>query len=108
MILIIGGAYQGKAAYAGERYPGKPVLYNFHLKVLEKLEAGEEILPWVQAQLPLWRDSVIICDDISCGVVPMEPLNRKWREETGRALTLLSQTAGEVVRVFCGLGTKLK
>ena len=46
--------------------------------------------------------------DISQGVVPVDPLQRAWREACGRALIYLAQEAGEVYRVFCGLPERLK
>ena len=47
-------------------------------------------------------------DDISCGVIPTDEAMRKYRELVGRSLALLSKNADEVIRVFCGMGTKIK
>jgi adenosyl cobinamide kinase/adenosyl cobinamide phosphate guanylyltransferase len=54
------------------------------------------------------KPKIIICNDISCGVVPIDSEIRLWRESVGRILTILSKHADEVVRLFCGLGTKIK
>ena len=56
----------------------------------------------------LERDSVLIATDISCGVVPVDPLMRAWREACGRMNNLLAEEADEVWRLFCGLPQRLK
>ena len=55
-----------------------------------------------------WRDSVLICTDIFCGVVPLEAEARAWREATARLCAYLSGEAAGVTRMFCGLAQKLK
>ena len=54
------------------------------------------------------RDKVIISDDISQGVVPMDATEREWREMTGRCLVSLGQQADKVIRVFCGIPEVIK
>lgn len=108
MKLIIGGAYQGKKKYAMEYYDGLPLLEEFHLMVLELVKSGIDPVEYVKSHLDEYRGMVILCDDISCGIVPVDPIERKWREELGRTLGVITQNSDEVVRVFCGLGTKLK
>jgi len=108
MKLIIGGAYQGKRQYALEHYGDKELVIDFHLKVLEWLKIDIDPVLHVEKNLPDYQDKVIVCDDISCGVVPVDPLLRKWREAMGHTLTLLAKESDEVVRVLCGIGMKLK
>ena len=124
MIVIIGGAYQGKLDYVLENYPGKTVfqcslenpkmdlsgeiINSLHLMVLAQIRAGLDTLAYLNEILPKLKGKIIICDDISCGVVPVERETRIWRETMGRALTLLSKNADEVVRVFCGIGSRIK
>ena len=55
-----------------------------------------------------WQDSVLICQDIFCGVVPMGADMRAWRETTGRLCAYLAAEADTVTRVFCGIEEKLK
>ena len=62
----------------------------------------------LQDKLPALRGAVVLCDDISCGVVPLEAEERAWREATGRCLLLLTGEAQRVVRLFCGLESVLK
>jgi adenosyl cobinamide kinase/adenosyl cobinamide phosphate guanylyltransferase len=108
LVLIIGGAYQGKMAFAMEKFkiaPDDPRLVkDFHGRVREQMEHDQDPL----ADLPHWRDKIILCDDIFCGVVPLDPPTRQWRETLGRCLIRVAAEADEVYRVFCGLGIKIK
>jgi len=124
MILVIGGAYQGKLDYVLKNYPGKSVfqcdaenpdmglsadiINSLHLMVLAQTYAGRDSLKYLQEHLPGLSGKIIICDDISCGVVPIDPETRRWRETMGRCLIFLSGHADEVVRVFCGIGSRIK
>ena len=124
MILVIGGAYQGKLAYAMENHPGKKVFHcdagnpemdlsadiinSIHLMALAQIRAGIDTLTYLHEKLPEIKGKIIICDDISCGVVPVDPESREWRETVGRCLGLISKNADEVIRVYCGIAGKLK
>ena len=124
MILIIGGAYQGKLEYVSENYPGKSVfqcdaenteidfsadvINSLHLLLLAQIKAGMDCVDCLNKTLPKLKDKIIICDDITCGVVPVDGETRQWREAVGRCMTLISKNADEVIRVFCGIGTKIK
>ena len=66
--------------------------------------AQSSILP--QTEYP--AETVLICEDIFCGIVPMEDLERKWRDLAGRTLTVLASKANTVTRIFCGLPQQLK
>ena len=109
MILIFGGAYQGKFAYAQEKFGESAKIIN---------ELDQEILKWVQADedvpgkiaelIKCYPDAVFICNDISCGVVPTCPTLRKWREEVGRAMAMLARQSEQLIRLYCGIPTRLK
>ena len=53
-------------------------------------------------------DRVIVTDEIGGGIVPTDPMERTWREETGRVCCRLAAAAGQVWRVNCGLGQRIK
>ncbi len=125
MRLILGGAYQGKLDYAmahgnpavsifqgTEMEPeidfAKDVINSLHRTVLAQLRGGLNPLAYMENHLEELKSKTIICDDISCGVVPVDREMRLWRETVGRVLVLLSGHADEVIRVFYGLGTKVK
>ena len=124
MTLVIGGAYQGKLEYVMEKYPGRTlcqcdvddpemdlaadIINSLHLMTLAQVRAGVDSLKYINDKLPEMKDKIIISDDISCGVVPIDPELRQWRETTGRSLALLSKNADEVIRIFCGIESKIK
>ncbi len=53
-------------------------------------------------------DLVIVSDEVGYGVVPIDRLEREYREQAGRCMELLAASAGQVYRVVCGIGMKLK
>jgi len=109
MKLVIGGASQGKRAYAAEYYGDDfEIIADFHLLILELLKKGASPVEYMNEHLPEYEDKVIICDDIFCGVVPEDPLMRRWRESLGNVIAVIAKESDEVVRVFCGLGVRLK
>ena len=124
MILIFGGAYQGKLDFARERFgeaktvctcaaDGKlsgdaDIIYGWHELVLGLIRAGVDPVSFTKERLPRIADKIVICDDISSGVVPVDPELRAWREAIGRCMGLLAGNSDEVWRVFCGIGTRIK
>ncbi len=126
MIFIIGGSYQGKRAYAQEKFSltpedmfvcteetteidfGKRIISNIDRFALGCVRCGQEPKEYWQSHLDAIGDSILIADDISCGVVPLDPIVRTWREATGRANNYLAGEAEQVIRVFCGLGQVIK
>ena len=108
MKLYIGGAYQGQAELARQENPGAECLTDFHLLIRTKMENGEDIPAYVVSLLETASDMVIISDEIGSGIVPIEPMDRAWRETVGRALCLIASRAEQVTRVICGIGVRLK
>ena len=49
-------------------------------------------------------DVVLICEDIFCGIVPIDGMERKWRQMAGRYLQKLTAHGARVTRVVCGIG----
>ena len=102
---------------------------NFHLLVCRILKKDETLgLPYEQeaalfkttpAGLHNWKnlaetiynanpDRILVTDEIGYGIVPIDPFEREYREETGRICCLLAEKSEEVWRVCCGIGTQLK
>ena len=124
MHLMIGGAYQGKLTLAKKMYqlsdeqicdcrentidlsyPCVAHIEEFTYKcVLENVDP----IAYFAERKECWKDSVLICRDISCGVVPIDATERKWREVNGKLCQYLSKEAEKVSRVFCGLEQRLK
>lgn len=124
MHLIIGGAYQGKREFAKERWNLKEkeiftctgTEIDFTKKCIDHLEeftfacvqAGVDPRVYMEEHKEEWRDSIVICQDLFCGVVPMEVELRAWRRVTGHLCRYLTTEAQGVSRIFCGLEQKLK
>ena len=120
MILIIGGAYQGKLDFAKEAFgvtdadvyicTGDEI--DFSKRCIYRIEEftarHPDPIDYFDAHREAWRNSILILQDISCGVVPLEAENRVWRQNTGRLSQYLSRKADRVSRVFCGLEQRLK
>jgi len=110
MILIVGGAYQGKRAYALEALgldEGR-VVDHVELRIRKWVDEGLDPVMETERCLPAWRDKALLLEDVCCGIVPMDARDRAYREAVGRCGTLLSKNAQRVVRVFCGIGTVIK
>ena len=120
MILIIGGAYQGKLDYAKDAFSitdadvhtcGTGEI-DFSKRCIYKIEeftyGHPDPIGYFQAHREQWQDSILILQDIFCGVVPMGAPNRAWRQNTGRLAQYLSKEATQVSRIFCGLEQRLK
>ena len=120
MTLIIGGAYQGKLNFAKENFDitdadvhicGSGEI-DFSKQCIYKIEEftynHPDPIGYFQAHREAWQDSILILQDIFCGVVPMGAETRAWRQRTGRLSQYLSREATQVSRIFCGLEQRLK
>ncbi len=139
MVLIFGGAYQGKLDFAKEKFNltdadvfnawdapqcnyckgdctmcsdmlfwNKKIINNFDQVVLHLVKAEADANAFLDNFMERLEDKIVIVNDISQGIVPMEAELRAWREANGRAMLKLSKNAEEVYRVFCGIGEKEK
>jgi len=126
MVLIIGGAYQGKLSYALKRFNlsksdvyfcsdedtatphGKKIICGLEKWLFALAREDMDIGIYMEKFVASCENAVVICDDISCGVVPVDVLLRKWREIVGRSLGAIAQNSDEVVRLFCGIPTRIK
>lgn len=126
MILIFGGVYQGKLDYALKRFEltesdimrcadgdmvcleGKKIVYEIDKWILSLIQVERNVPDEVKSFIENNKDIIVICNDISCGIVPTDPVMRKWREEVGKTLGLLAHNADEVIRLYCGIPSKLK
>ena len=124
MKLIIGGAYQGKLDFALETFHLNPEQVftcngreiDFTKPCIDKLEeftyacvtGKKDPVAYFRDNADKWQDSVLLCQDMSCGVVPLGADMREWRQTTGLLCQFLSKEAQSVHRIFCGLEQRLK
>ncbi len=104
MILIVGGQGAGKREYARTLgFTGdESMLADLHLFLRDNPAAPESLLPY------LLQKRVIICNEIGCGIVPMDEAERAWRDRVGRMCALLAKRAEKVVRLCCGIPMIIK
>lgn len=123
MILVFGGAYQGKLEYAEKKFNintvcdcsggGRPdfsaeVVAGIEGFVMECVKGGIEAADYFREHEAEWKDSVLVITDISQGVVPTDRNVRAAREMNGRLMLYLADKAEQVHRVFCGIGKRIR
>lgn len=128
MLLIIGGSYAGKtafarhlpgfagAAFADGRSAGFEEIYNtrallhFEDYVRRALrEMGEPFLLTLPEEIIRKNpDLLLIGAEIGCGIVPLSQEERSYREAYGRVMTGLAGKASRVYRVVAGIGTLIR
>ena len=124
MTLIIGGAYQGKLEFAREAFSlgeddvftcsgteidfSRPCINALEEFTLACVRQGLDPVAYLQSHRAQWENTVFICQDLFCGVVPVDTELRSWRHTTGLVCQYLSREAARVSRIFCGLEQRLK
>lgn len=120
MILIIGGAWQGKRDFARAEFGLEEADFfrcqgpeiDFSRRCILNLENfvrdNTDPVGYFEAHRQDWQDSILICRDMFCGVVPMGAERRDWRQNCGRFCQYLAREADRVSRIFCGLEQRLK
>ena len=126
MKLIIGGAFQGKLAYASaaaeiapEEFADGAVcgfevldtcrgMNHFHEYVRRYLAEGRSVEELPERIVQKNPEVVLVANELGCGIVPMDPFERQFREAFGRLCCRLAQEAKDVHRVICGLGTVIR
>ena len=109
-VLIIGGAFQDKLKVAlgysslsadqvSDRMD-KIIVNNFQNYFKNNMD--EEGL------LEKCRGKIIICDEVGCGIIPLDKSDRVYREALGRFLCDLAALSDTVIRVTAGIGQFIK
>ena len=108
MILIVGGLGAGKRDFARRELgvreeelspvlgPGTQVLYDLH--ALDPLPDLEELMGL----------RAVICNEVGCGLVPIQAEERQRRGGGGRPRRPPGGGGGAGDRVSCGLGIRAK
>ena len=126
MIFIIGGSDQGKCAFAREILGAAEDDFFICGEETREIDFSRRCIAHIERfalaasgaanrsritgapNAARLDGKVLIADDISCGIVPVTPTLRAWREANGRANAFLAGRAERVWRVFCGLGQVIK
>ena len=122
MIFVIGPLFSGKQDYIMQAlgwsetdFLEKAVrdVQNLAAEAAEAVETSHSPLDDLQEKLRSLADrlsqkEVVIATETGCGVIPLDPLERRNREAAGRLSCLLAERAETVVRVCCGIPQVLK
>ena len=126
MIMITGGAYQGKKAYAAERFGLSPeemidgaaceytelinarCVYNYHEFIKKLLKNGEDAVQYTTELCDNNSGLIVIMDEIGSGIIPLDREERSWREVTGRCGCIIAERSDEVIRMICGIPEMIK
>lgn len=121
MRLIIGGRAQGKLDYAKRAYAladadiaqsltafSARAVYALHELIAQSMKDGKDPEAQLEALLAKNPNVIIICDELGCGIVPVDAFERAWRERTGRICCELARRAESVERVLAGVAMKIK
>ena len=98
MVFIFGGAYQGKTDFAkeafslaeGDIFSCSGTEIDFSRRCVDNIEnftlactrAGIDPVEYFRVHRGEWEESIFICRDMFCGVVPMGAETRAWRQDT--------------------------
>lgn len=123
MILITGGAFQGKTAYAQAHFhcqitdgadcgfedaKSAKMLKNYHILVRRLSEAGENPEAFTRTFCTDNPDCIVLMNEIGSGIIPLDKTERIWRESTGRCGCILAEKANHVIRMVCGIPNAIK
>lgn len=124
MILVFGGAYNGKLAYVKEKYNideedifyctlgnldlDKKVICGLHIFVREMILNDKDPLEYIKNNIEKLEGKIIITDDIGMGIVPIEKRDRMWRDIHGKCIQYISLNCIKVIRIFFGIEKVLK
>lgn len=121
MILIIGGAYQGKRGYAKKRYgldendiiEGDDMQNISSAKCIGRFEKfvyenGENAVKAAEKLLTENPEVIIIMTEIGSGIIPLDKTERRRRELAGQTGCFLAERAEIVIRMTCGIPQLLK
>lgn len=137
MILIVGGAFQGKTAYAKDKYGicEEEIIFCDDVTQCEELvqyirqekslrnircitrlqllirrlqQESVDIEKAMEALLTYRQDIILLMDEVGLGIVPLQREDRDYRELVGRAGCFLAKRASKVERVLCGVGRIIK
>lgn len=109
MILVIGGAYQGKGEFAQSiGIDPARIIYNAQDLIARAVKDGRDAERELFTLLDSGDYDAVTCDEIGMGIVPAERAERERRELTGRIMCRAAKAADAVYRVQCGIGIRIK
>ena len=115
--LIIGGKNSGKYEYLlSHGYKSEEISDTFDTKIIYKLNNWikkilldkKNPMEEIKKILETKTEYIIVCDEVNCGIVPMELQERRYVEAVGRVCCEIAKESYTVERVYCGIVTIIK
>lgn len=126
MIMITGGAFQGKRECLKRLYgfadnqilSGADCLFDdvftaaavvdYHELVRRLIGDGISVSEFTERLCRENPNAAVIINEIGCGIIPLEKSERIYREEVGKAGCIIAAHSDTVLRVFCGIPEIIK
>lgn len=126
MIMITGGAFQGKRGCLKRLYkiPENEILNgaecrfddvfaaaataDYHELVRRLISENIDPVEFTERLCRENPNAVILINEIGCGIIPLEKSERIYREQVGKAGCIIAANCETVIRVFCGIPEAIK
>ncbi len=123
MVLVTGGSYSGKTEYVKSRFNIEitngedcgfsdaftaKCISKYHILVKRLLYANNDPVTFTEKLCGENTSLIVITDEIGCGIVPVEKMERVWREAAGKCGCMIAANSSEVIRLISGIPHKIK
>lgn len=126
MIMITGGAFQGKrdclkrlygfadneilsgADCAFDDVFGAAAVSDYHELVRRLIAEKVDVVEFTERLCRENPNAAVIINEVGCGIIPLERYERIYREEVGRAGCIIASHSDTVLRVFLGIPQAIK
>ncbi|MBU9673496.1 bifunctional adenosylcobinamide kinase/adenosylcobinamide-phosphate guanylyltransferase [Planococcus sp. CP5-4] len=126
MRIVFGGAFNGKRKYVKDQLkldssvwlegelpaPGESAviagLEQWIRKQLEQQRPEQDIIAAIRELAESAGERIWILTDIGRGIVPLDQLEREWRDVTGRSYQYLFGNAEHITRIWYGIPQTIK
>ena len=85
-----------------------PLVLHLETYVRRAMEEGKDPYEFAARLMDSNPQAVLTADEIGYGIVPIGAFEREYRDTDGRVCQRIAAFSGEVYRVVCGIGTKIK
>ena len=82
---------------------------NHYHALIRRLSAAQaDPAAWTERYCDAHPDGIILLNETGCGIIPLDPAERRLRELTGICGCIIAARAETVIRVTCGIPAALR
>lgn len=85
-----------------------PLVMHLEAYIRRSMENGKDPYEFAVQLMALNPNAIVTADEIGYGIVPIDAFEREYRDTDGRVCQQIAAGSGEVYRVVCGIGMKIK